>query len=363
MVVPSLVFQATLVGGGYATGRELVEFFLQLGPAASLMAVAVAVFAMSIVSAACFEFARVFAVYDYRLFFRKLLGRFWLAFEAAFLSLIVLILSVLGSACGELFAITFGVSPIWGVFLLLTTVGVLTYFGSRVIEITLATWSIFLCTAYGVLIVWTISVFDVPIHQVFAESVGLPSIIEIVGNGLTYAGYNVVAIVAVIFVARHFARRSDAIIAGVLCGPLGMLPAVLLLVAMSAHYPQINELSLPIFYLIEKLQSPVFIVVMSIAIVGTLIQTGSAMLHSLNERISNVFAEHSRQMPKYMRAAISVTTLLVSVFLATSIGIVELISQGYTYITYVFYAVFLLPILTKGIWMIRNAGLEATERE
>jgi uncharacterized membrane protein YkvI len=32
-IVPGLVIQAVLVGGGYATGRELVEFFISKGPA------------------------------------------------------------------------------------------------------------------------------------------------------------------------------------------------------------------------------------------------------------------------------------------------------------------------------------------
>jgi uncharacterized membrane protein YkvI len=39
-IVPGLVIQAVLVGGGYATGRELVEFFVSKGPATGLAGLA-----------------------------------------------------------------------------------------------------------------------------------------------------------------------------------------------------------------------------------------------------------------------------------------------------------------------------------
>ena len=31
-VLPGLAFKAVVIGGGYATGRELAEFFLPAGP-------------------------------------------------------------------------------------------------------------------------------------------------------------------------------------------------------------------------------------------------------------------------------------------------------------------------------------------
>ena len=31
-LLPGFLFQSVIIGGGYATGRELVEFFLSAGP-------------------------------------------------------------------------------------------------------------------------------------------------------------------------------------------------------------------------------------------------------------------------------------------------------------------------------------------
>ena len=37
-LLPGLAFKAVVIGGGYATGRELAEFFLSVGPWGGLLA-------------------------------------------------------------------------------------------------------------------------------------------------------------------------------------------------------------------------------------------------------------------------------------------------------------------------------------
>ncbi len=41
-LLPGFVFQSIVIGGGYGTGRELVEFFLREGPAAGYLGMLVA---------------------------------------------------------------------------------------------------------------------------------------------------------------------------------------------------------------------------------------------------------------------------------------------------------------------------------
>ena len=36
-LLPGFVFQSIVIGGGYGTGRELVEFFLKFGPLGGLL--------------------------------------------------------------------------------------------------------------------------------------------------------------------------------------------------------------------------------------------------------------------------------------------------------------------------------------
>ena len=57
--LPGFMLQSVVTGGGYATGRELVEFFLTAGPAGGLLGMLVATALFSIVSILCFELARL----------------------------------------------------------------------------------------------------------------------------------------------------------------------------------------------------------------------------------------------------------------------------------------------------------------
>src|SRR5262245_53860172 len=101
-LLPGFAFKAVVIGGGYATGRELAEFFLPGGPLGGVLGIVLAMIAWSAVCALTFAFAHATQSYDYRTFFRNLLGPFWILFEIAYLLFIVLILAVFGAAAGAI---------------------------------------------------------------------------------------------------------------------------------------------------------------------------------------------------------------------------------------------------------------------
>ena len=124
--------------------------------------------------------------------------------------------------------------------------------------------------------------------------------------GVTYAGYNVATIPAVLFCIRHLTRRREALVAGALAGPLGMLPGVLFYIAMMGYYHEIGDVALPSAFLLAKLQAPWFEWAFQIAVLLTLVDTGVAMLHAINERVAGVYEERQRPMPRLLRPALAV---------------------------------------------------------
>ena len=352
LVLPGLIFQSAMVGGGYATGRELVEFFLVLGPVNSLVAMIVATLSISLVTSIAFEFARSFSLYDYKSFFEKLLGPGWFVFEIAYIALVLLVLSVLGAAAGEIVHSNFGVAEYWGILMLMGTVAVFVFLGSSTIEKFLTYWSILLYGAYALLIIWTVSVFGNEIGQNISSDDAPIKTVTVFKQGWTYAGYNLVILTAVLFAVRHMSTRKDAVISGILCGPLSMIPAFLLLFSMIPHYPAIVDEILPITYLLERLNSGWFAVFLQLVIFGTFIETGTALLHSINERVSESYRAHEKSMPRLMRPLISTIALIVAIYLANKFGVIDLIGRGYAYSTYLFLAIIVVPLLTRGIYLI-----------
>src|SRR5690606_25462974 len=74
LLLPAIIFQSVLIGGGYASGREIVEFGAKFG-ALGVWTVVAIFLGFGLVSMVAFEFARVFRSYDYRTFMRNLIGQ------------------------------------------------------------------------------------------------------------------------------------------------------------------------------------------------------------------------------------------------------------------------------------------------
>ncbi len=170
-----------------------------------------------------------------------------------YIALIILVLSVIGAASGELLLLQsiFNIPMLWGTAVLMIATGVLVFYGSGIIDNFLSSWSVILYIAYIVLIIWSLSIFGDDIFNNFQSSEQASVTLHTFKGGWSYAGYNIVVITAALFVVRHFRSRSDAIWAGFLCGPLSIISGVLIFIAMVAHYPEVIETSLPINYLLK----------------------------------------------------------------------------------------------------------------
>jgi uncharacterized membrane protein YkvI len=357
--LPGLVFQSIVIAGGYGTGRELVEFFLRYGPLGGLLAMfLVNTVIWSLVCAVSFELARRRRAYDYRNFCRQLLGPAWWTYEACYLVLMLIILAVVASAAGSILNETFGLPYVIGAIGMMGCVGFLVFKGSSTIEGFLSVWSLVLYTTYIVFCVWCFHRFGDAIYQNFALREVRPG--WIIG-GAQYAAYNIALIPAVLFAVRHVTTRKEALGAGILAGPIGIIPGFLFLLASVGQYPEILAKTVPANYLLEILGSRTFQIVFQIVLLGTLVETGTGLIHAFNERVAGVFAEKKQNMPGYIRPTIAVVMLMVASVFA-QVGLIDLIAKGYGTITWGFWLVYVIPVLTLGVWKItRPAAAEAAD--
>jgi uncharacterized membrane protein YkvI len=350
-ILPGFVLKAAIIGGGYLSGRELEQYFGAHGALGGLLGMLIATLIWSCVFAATLEFARVHQSYDYRTFFKNLLGRGWIIFEIAYLVMILTALSVFTSVAGNIFHNVFGWSLPSAEVGFMIVVAVVLFFGSRLVEGFLSLWSFVLYTAFVLLVAFTFTKFG---GQIAANvrSTSLLDIGTITVQGVTYAGYNIAAMTAVLFCARHIRTRRDAVIGGLLGGPLAMLPGMLFFLALGAFDPEIRTQTVPVEYLLSKLDMPVFRLSFLTVMALTLLGTCCALIHALNERVAQGFVAAGRPFPGWARAAIAAATLISSVFVADRIGLVALVDRGYGILAWIFIAVFMIPILTFGVWRI-----------
>ncbi|MBD3414252.1 MAG: hypothetical protein GF421_07480 [Candidatus Aminicenantes bacterium] len=347
--LPGFVFQSVVIAGGYGTGRELIEYFLQYGPLAGLLGMfLVTTVIWSLVLAVTFEFSRKFKAFDYRTFFKKLLGPFWPFFEVLYLLMLFLVLAVIGSAAGVILKDNFGLPYMLGVCLMLAAVGFLTFKGRKLIENFLSSWSILLYLTYGAFFVITFLKFGPEIQQNLESSFIKH---QWVLGGFKYALYNMGIIPAVFFCLTHIQTRKEAVSAGLMGGLIGILPGFLFYMAVLGHYPEILPEAVPALFVLKQINVPLFMILFQIVLFGTLIETGTGFIHAVNERIQSSLQARGKNLPRWMRPVIASMLILISIGIS-SFGLINLIAKGYGSISWGFFAVFIIPLLTLGIYKI-----------
>ncbi len=351
-LLPGLAFKAVVIGGGYATGRELAEFFLPSGPWGGLAAILFATFIFSLVCVVTFIFARRTGTYDYRSFFKDLLGPGWIMFEAAYLLFVILILAVYGAAAGAIAGAVFGAPTIVGTLALMAGIALFVTFGNASVERLFVYVSYIL---YGVYALFMLLMFTRFGDQIAA---GLALDEPAKGwalNGLTYAGYNIIGAIVILPVVRHMTSDRDAVIAGAIAGPLAMVPALLFFLCMLAFYPGITNATLPSDVMLQRLNIPIFHLMFQLMIFSALLESGTSGVHAINERIATAWrARRGADLSHRARLTIALVVLVGCMLLAGRFGLVALIASGYRALAYILLAVYVLPLMTYGIWRLRN---------
>jgi len=354
-LLPGLAFKAAVIGGGYATGRELATFFVPSGPIGGLAAMLLAMAVWSVVCAATFAFAHRTASQDYRTFFSNLLGPFWPTYEIAWFLALMLILAVYAAAAGAIGHSLFGWPELAGALLLTVMIAAVTAWGNHAVERLFKYVSILLYGTYAAFVVLSLTHYGDRIVGAF-QAGGWQS--GWAQGGITYASYNIIGAIVILPVTRHLTSTRDAVIAGMIAGPLAMLPAILFFIPMVAWFPGIANEALPSDFLLERLNLPWFRILFQIMIFAALLESAVSGVHSINERVATVWkARRGAELTPGARVVLTLGVLAVSVFVAGRYGLVALIAQGYSWLAAAFLLIYVLPLMTLGLWRLARGRM------
>ena len=353
--LPGFIFQSVIIAGGYGTGREIIEYFLKFGPLGGLMGMVLTSVFWSVILAISFEFARQFQAYDYRTFFKSLLGRFWVLFEILYILYLFIVLAVIGSAAGVLLRDNFGI-PYWvGVALMLLIIGYLTFRGSLVIEKFLALWSFVLYGIYALFLIVALSKFGSVIGEKLSSGLVEP---RWALGAFKYAVYNLGNITAVLFCLTHIRSRKQALTSGFLAGLIGIIPGLLFYIAVVGQHPEILTEEIPAVFVLAKMGVPFLLIAFQIVLFGTLLESGTAFIHSVNERLESMLKARGKGLDRWKRPLVAGVMLTIALAIA-GFGIIDLIAKGYGTASWGFFILFILPLLTLGIVKILKSVKKA----
>ena len=100
-LLPGIVAQSVLIGGGYATGREVVQYAARFGAMGWIGVLGVFI-GFTVMNIAVFELARTYQTYDYRSLIKQVIWKFWPAFDISYIVLATIIIAIMASATGNI---------------------------------------------------------------------------------------------------------------------------------------------------------------------------------------------------------------------------------------------------------------------
>lgn len=358
-LLPGFIAQSVVVAGGYGTGRELVEYFGNYGPTGGLMGmVFVTVVLWALVFAVSYEFARTFEAYDYRSFFKALLGPGWVLYEICYIVLLLLVLAVVAATSGAIFLESFGLPSMAGAGLFLLGIALLTYWGTRVLEIFMSWWSYLLYAVFFAFLLVGLSKVGGQISQTLSLGEVKPGWAL---GGFKYAFYNLGTFPAVLFALNYIRSRKEAVISGVCTAVITMLPGLFIYLVTLGFYPDILSTEVPSYFILKEI-SPWLLPIYMVVLFGTMIETGAGFIHAVNERVNSWLVDRNgKGLSRAHRGAIGAAMGAVGLAIS-SYGLIGLIAKGYGTISWGFFILHGVALFTLGLWKMAKAkGSEPEE--
>lgn len=356
---PGFVLMSVMIGGGFATGREIVQFGGMFGAKGWIVGLFIAI-GFSILAMLSFEIARLYRAYDYRTHLSIYAGPMAIVFDIFFLILSLLCMSVMASATGNVLQETLGFPYYAGVIIIVVLSAMIIFFGQSVIE-KFAVWgALALYIGYIIFALLAILGRTDNIARVFVEQDTSflstdtnKSVLALIWTGLLYVGYNVQPLTTTFFVLGRQKTRKEALISGLLSGFIIAIPWALTYLALMAYYPSKEVLGANIPWLVMmKNVGPLVTVIFSIIIGWTLIATAVGVVNAVTDRIDKQLSENNKTKLTNKHKTIITIAYLGGAVILSKIGIIDLIAKGYTFISYGLIVSFVIPLITVGFYKI-----------
>lgn len=351
-LIPGFIFQSVVIGGGYGTGAEIAQYFGVNGMLGGLLAMVVTTVVWSLLCAVTFEFVRNFRTFDYNSMMGKLLGKAGFLYEVCYVILMLIVLGVINATAGSMLNSLTGATPWLGVIILSVGMIFLVIKGTEAIEKVLSMWSIVLYIVYIIFLIMVFTKFGGNITSELAKG-------EVTGNwflsGLQYSFYNLGIVPALLYTVRDVESRKEAVTCGAIAGVIGVIPAVLLLLAMGCNLSTVAAAEVPVTVIFDMLDMKWLYILFEIVLFGTLIETGTGFIKAVTDRIEATVENKSGKLPSGLRPVLALVFVLIGVGVST-FGLTGLIAKGYGTACWGFLVIYVIPMLTIGIYKISKAG-------
>ena len=256
-------YVAALVGAGFASGQEIISFFVKYGKISVLgviTASAVFGFAAAVICSWCVENN----VSDYNAFIEKCVHKKFVRLTQCITFIFSLaVFCVMASGCGEMGYTLFGLDVKWGILFICLVSGIVFFMGTNnAMDIN--------ALLGAVIVIGTVSVCLYILafreHQTF---LAMRSFI----SSMSYAGYNLITAPCVLVpLSRRLKSRQEAVYVGFVSACSMFCMMILMWAILGMYYGKINLGEIPMLTMSMR-QNTVVTVIYSILLLAALLST------------------------------------------------------------------------------------------
>ncbi|MFR4579994.1 MAG: hypothetical protein ACLT76_10580 [Clostridium fessum] len=176
--------------------------------------------------------------------------------------------------------------------------------------------------------------------------------------GILYVADNINSIpMGMLSLTTPALKRKETFISGLIAGLLMVIPWFLSYFAMMCFYGDTSivgaDVTTPWMEMIKAVNGgPALMALFSLVMGWTLVETATGCIHMIIDRFDVAMEEKgAAKLSDTNRGLITVITLIAALVLSR-VGVVTLIEQGYSYLSYGFILFYLLPTLLVGGYKI-----------
>lgn len=364
------VWMGTHFGPGVASGTQILIYWVKYGiwgPIASILAMGLLGYCIYCSA----EFSRIYKTYNYADWTKKVWGINWIVYLLDF-SFIIVMLTALGgslSAIGNLLNSQFGLNYWVGVGAVIICAGLLCAYGAKLVARASSYMMYLVIAVLAVIIIMCASTGKLHLGQAIANAsagniAGVsPSFLGAIWSGIIYASFQANVIGNISSIAPTLPDRKTTKLGAI----IGVFGNALMLVALSLFFLSATTIEnydvldtaanpLPFYGTLTALGFSGLKLVYVITVFIAVLSTAVGFSFGAVARYSKLYRKADENAP--VKDGLLVVVLLIACAAASKIGIVKLVSTGYTILGYLNLPLLIFPAIVLANRKIQKSYLK-----
>lgn len=345
-------------GGGFATGNQATQYYVQYGWVAPIMAV-IAMALLTLTIRECIIMYNLRKLSSYKELFQNLYHPFdklSVLFDIYFYIMVLCAVGAVIAGAATLLNKTYGVPYAYAVLSVGAMLLALTIFGASLVSKASTVMSIGILASCGIIFILGINARLPEILSIFSVRPGSLNIGTGILKAFTYAGFQSVVIPTMISCGKTLKNPKEisrSMVISFIINSIALVLSIIMLLGWYVEFTQVGETTLPTLYITTMLGKPSVFWAYNICLFLCFISTGATTIYGFVEKFEKAKALSSIKKVIVRRVIVSSFIMLLSMGISMA-GLDKIIKYGYGYMGYFGIAIIIVPFLTIGAYKNRK---------